>query len=163
MAILIVLSGGACASAPVVPSPPPTDWSAVQALPAGAPVRLTLQSGRSVVGQLSDCDEGHVTVQGRRDAFHRAPAPTTFAIGEIAHVFRRGSRQIARGARVGALVGLGAGVFTAATGQPIDGTWMALTTLWVGEFTAVGAAAGSSDRLQTLVWTSRPEAFRRRR
>jgi hypothetical protein len=123
-------------------------WADVVALPRGAHVRISDDSGRIIKGQVQSATDGEIVIADGgaglllpRDRVRQVELRTGRGTG-------KGSR---RGFRVGLTVGTALGVFTS------GGIFIAFAALtWGGLGAAVGAASGRLSWHYELVYQTSP-------
>jgi len=127
--------------APSASAKPRGDWNAVKAL-TGQPITLKARGGKTSFGILRSADDDGVKVQvaGKEEL---ADNETLFRRDEVEKVWRAnlrfGERNTAKGAWVGAGVGLGAGFLTAWALSKKDDT----ACVGCGLFPIYGAGLGA--------------------
>jgi hypothetical protein len=125
--------------------PPPSAWSAVQALPPDTRVRVTLRWNESVIGTVASVDAERIHIAGHGE-------PNGFNRTDVMKVYVREGRQTAKYRRRGALIGLSAGAVAIASDKGTFG--MLLAVYWTALGAAVGALGGHFTPVESLVYAA---------
>ena len=145
--VLLAALNIGCASLRVDNTALASGWDAVRALPPATSVRLVLTKWRPRLGEIIEVDAQQIRL--RVKSSERRVERT-----DIREVRRLGARQTARQAKIGSLVGLAAGIYLIASGQPVNAFAIFLTGEWIGLGALLGAAQGHAMFDEILVYST---------